>query len=440
MGIHDDEPQRGFLVDTERLKPGLIVFRRSDVKHRNWYCRIKVPQSNKYKTVSLNTPDINQARDKAFDLDADIRFRVKHEIPVFEKTFGEIAKEFAALQKQRADAEEITLQRWQAIDVHVRVHLVPYIGHLQIAHVRVDQWNGYPLWRKKNGTTRLKQDADGEGRKKQVSDGTVRLEMITFRSVMTYAAEKRYIRQEQVPQGKMPQDKNRREAFSPQEYRKLHTQGRQWVKKTDNKQTRWYRMIAYNFMLVMTNTGMRPSEARNLRWKDIEHRSDRHGRTFVVLSVRGKGKFRELIASNNVATYLGRVKDLSKAIEVDDYVFTTYEGKQCSRLYQALIESLLSEADLLVGPLDTVRSTYSFRHTYATFRLMEGTDIYFLAKQMGTSVKMIENYYGHIAPSKNAERILQGIPGWEPIAAENGETKASVNAGPVANDSDSETE
>ena len=47
----------------------------------------------------------------------------------------------------------------------------------------------------------------------------------------------------------------------------------------------------------------------------------------------------------------------------------------------------------------------------------EGVDVYFLAKQMGTSVQMIEDHYGHINPVKNAERILQGLPGWEPIAA-----------------------
>ena len=42
---------------------------------------------------------------------------------------------------------------------------------------------------------------------------------------------------------------------------------------------------------------------------------------------------------------------------------------------------------------------------------------------------MIEDYYGHITPAKNAERILQGIPGWEPIADGSGETADSVNAG-----------
>jgi len=69
--------------------------------------------------------------------------------------------------------------------------------------------------------------------------------------------------------------------------------------------------------------------------------------------------------------------------------------------------------------------------TYATSRLTEGVDVYFLAKQMGTSVKMIEDHYGHITPVKNAERILQGLPGWEPIAAV---TQVAVDSGSVNGD------
>ena len=47
---------------------------------------------------------------------------------------------------------------------------------------------------------------------------------------------------------------------------------------------------------------------------------------------------------------------------------------------------------------------------------------------MGTSVKMIEDHYGHVAPAKNAELILRGVPEWDIVAADPGETAARVNA------------
>ena len=81
-----------FLIDTQELKTGLTIFRRTDVSHRNWYCRIKLPNEDRYKTLSLKTSDINVAREKAFEQDADVRFRIKHEIPVFNKTFGQVAR------------------------------------------------------------------------------------------------------------------------------------------------------------------------------------------------------------------------------------------------------------------------------------------------------------------------------------------------------------
>lgn len=122
------------------------------------------------------------------------------------------------------------------------------------------------------------------------------------------------------------------------------------------------------------------------------------------------------------------VRRLSKATQPNDFVFTEIGGESSKTLYAVTVTALLREADLLIGPQGTQRSTYSFRHTYATFRLMEGIDVYFLAKQMGTSVKMIEDHYGHITPTKNAERILEGMPGWEMVTAVSGDSVAGVNA------------
>jgi integrase len=66
-----------FITDKEVLKSGLIIFRRGDVEHRNFYCRTKLPKEDRYKTIALGTADRQSAHDQAFDLDADIRFRIK---------------------------------------------------------------------------------------------------------------------------------------------------------------------------------------------------------------------------------------------------------------------------------------------------------------------------------------------------------------------------
>ena len=208
--------------------------------------------------------------------------------------------------------------------------------------------------------------------------------MATFRAVMRFAAGRSYIRESQVFRGRLLVDRARREEFTPAEYRELHTFARRWIKEAGRETSRWYRQISYNFILVMTNTGMRPSEAKNLRWRDVEIHTDRQERTVVRLSVRGKAKFRTLVAAGNVATYLERVRLLSKAAEPDDFVFTTHEGKPARTLYHSLIEALLTKSGLLDRSSGSRRSTYCFRHTYATFRLTEGVDVYFLAKQMGT--------------------------------------------------------
>ena len=48
-----------FVTDKEILKPGLVIFRRGDVAHRDWYCRVKLPKADRYKTISLKTSDVN---------------------------------------------------------------------------------------------------------------------------------------------------------------------------------------------------------------------------------------------------------------------------------------------------------------------------------------------------------------------------------------------
>lgn len=423
------------MVNKQELKPGLVIFQRSDVKHSKWHCRIKVPDKDLYKLLSLDTTDVNAAKQEAFRQEIKLHVKVEDGIPIFDKPFADVAKDYAAFQKQRADAGEITLKRWKVEDGYITKQLVPYIGKFQITLIGEDKWKSYPLWRRSNGV--------GRGVDKRVSDWTLRAEMTTLRAIMLYAATKKLI-----PDGntkafgmrRLKLGKPRGEAFMPEEYRKLYTHSHKWVAKAENKKARWYREMFHNFMLIMTNTGLRPPEARNFLRRDKgEPVKGPDGRSFLPINVRGKGKYRVLVAPLSVETYLERVirladrrlRELGREPTPDTPIFITYAGAPAISLYASLFESLMSkeEANLLYSAAGKRRSTYSFRHTYATFRLMRGTDVFFLAKQMGTSVQMIEDYYGHITPVSNADRILQGIPGWEPTEDVAREISASVNAG-----------
>lgn len=398
-----------FITEKEQIKPGLIIFRRGDVGHDQFYCRVRIQNEDRYKTISLKTSDRQTARDRAMDQDADIRFRVKHDVPVFNRPFSQVAEEYADAQQRRANAGEVSQARAMNVKNKVNGPLNTYVGSTQIHLVSQERWSEYPLWRRENGVGR---------RKGIISDSTIRIEMSIFAAIMNYAVSKRYVpahhRFEGVPKLKSA----RRDEFTLEEYRTLHTTGRKWMKEATTPQGVWYRQMCYNFILIMCNTGMRPPEAKNLRWRDITMTKDKDGTDILVIYVQGKGKSRQLIAPKSVGDYLERVRALSKATKPDDAVFTIINGKPAVWLYRDTVEELLKYASLRDGPSGIPRTTYCFRHTYATFRLSAGVDVYILAQQMGTSVKMIEQHYGHVNTIKHADRVLMGIGGWDAMHTE----------------------
>lgn len=426
-----------FLRDVQEIKTGLIIFRRNDVKHQNWYCRLKIPKKDRYKTLSLKTSNFSEARDKALEHDADLRFRVKHDVPIFDVSFSHVAEEYLKVHLSQVETSQITMVRHEYVKSAINLHLNPYIGHLQITSVTLDKWRDYPQWRKKQpllprGRKKIQykkvETPPEEPKPSNASDSTIRNEMAIFRAIMRFAAEKKHILEHQVPKSRVRLGVGKRDEFTAKEYRELYTFARKWVKQFTAERRIWSRTMTYNFMLIMCNTGMRPPEARNLRWRDCDIRTDRVGRKFTCLNVRGKKMYRELVAPESVATYLDRIREISKATKPDDFVFTDFEGKPTITLYSSAIKDLLTKSGLLISSTGKSRCTYCFRHTYATFRLMEGVDVYFLAKQMGTSVLMIEKHYGHITPSKSADLILQGLPGWEGTLGGSGETPERMNA------------
>ena len=76
------------------------------------------------------------------------------------------------------------------------------------------------------------------------------------------------------------------------------------------------------------------------------------------------------------------------------------------QVQRELLNAVLDELDLKKDREGNPRTAYSLRHTYICLRLMEGADIYQVAKNCRTSVEMIEKYYAsHIKNTLDASAI-----------------------------------
>jgi integrase len=229
---------------------------------------------------------------------------------------------------------------------------------------------------------------------------------------MKFAASKDYIKDSHLRDsfsGRYLARQESRDAFTRTEYRTLYRYMRKWVVEKRpgiNDMNRWTRQMVRNFILIMCHTGMRNSEARNLKWRDIYFDKDRNR---VQFSVRGKGRKRTFDASTSVQRYLERVRKTSNATGTNDFVFSTYDGNESKTLYVRSIADLLNAAGVAISSAGKRRSTYSFRHSFATWRLQAGADVYRLARHMGTSVQMIEMTYGHITQRDVGDNVLMGM-------------------------------
>ena len=121
-----------------------------------------------------------------------------------------------------------------------------------------------------------------------------------------------------------------------------------------------------------------------------------------------------MIAKNAVIEALERLirwqgleqRTLDTVIEakLDRMVFCFPNGHTPYRM-EGIFRKLMRDSGLAKDGAGKTRTLYSLRHTYATFALAEGVDIHTLARQMGTSVAMIERHYSKLTPMMSAEKL-----------------------------------
>ena len=248
----------------------------------------------------------------------------------------------------------------------------------------------------------------------------------------------------------------RRAEFSLDEVKALRANFDAWIARGRNALSQELRKLLSDYVEVLLDTGARPGvELMNLKWNQIKYSIDpkvvasivdeedgdvveRYDlRDAVEISVSGKTGRRTIIGTKNTVKALvniakrnydvdfpviNKLKNVAKQSN-EDFVFRL-KNKKAPTSFPKLFESYLEEHNMLIDPFTGKdRVFYSLRHTYATLALThDRIPIHTLAKQMGTSVLMIEKHYSHL-------KVVQAI---EQLRRE--ETRQLIEAGGMDED------
>jgi integrase len=212
--------------------------------------------------------------------------------------------------------------------------------------------------------------------------------------------------------------------FSPDEYKKLYEATRKRAHQPKMARYKWGSEQLHDYVLFAANTGLRPDEAWRLQFRDVTIvEDDASGETILEIEVRGKRGVGYCKSMPGAVRPFERLKARYRPTWVDDASKGENRAKsaknesQESRLPEPtdlifpkwqheLFKAVLEEENLRFDREGRPRTAYSLRHTYICLRLMEGADIYQIAKNCRTSVEMIEKYYAaHIKTNLDAAAI-----------------------------------
>lgn len=166
----------------------------------------------------------------------------------------------------------------------------------------------------------------------------------------------------------------------------------------------------------MVNTGLRPDEARRIEFRDVKVVDDRRSReTILEIDVRGKRG-------------VGFCKSMPGAVLPFQRIVKRRNPGPTELVFPKrhhdLFNIILDEQKLKFDREGQRRTFYSLRHTYVCMRLMEGADVYQIAKNCRTSVKMIEEFYAsHIKNMVDASVINVRRPKLKPRPRKEGRAR-----------------
>ncbi len=423
---------------------------------RFWQCSAYL--AGKDHRATTRESDLERAKEKAEEW--YLGLRVKHRAGELRggRSFADAAKKFE-VEYAALTAGERNPQYVQGHSDRLRVRLVPFFGNKHVGEIvpqSVQDYRVHRMTKPKSAFEREEKEAQAakEAKEKGLpfkmkkpwtppARSTLHHEIVTLRHVLKTAQRLGWIKF--VPDLSAPYKASgkisHRAWFSPEEYKALYEATRARSEKPLNPRWRWESEQLHDFVLFMVNTGLRPDEAMRLEFRDVEIVEDAGTQeTILEISVRGKRGVGYCKSMPGAVFPFERLKQRLRPKvhpKSDDPreqrrrkpvepVLPGPTYRLFPTTHRELFNAVLDDLKMKTDREGLRRSAYSLRHTYICLRLMEGADIYQIAKNCRTSVEMIEKFYAaHIKNMIDAAAVnvrREGPNGLPPKRVPNGKS------------------
>lgn len=369
------------------IATGLAIYKRGVSPY--WYARIWNSQSKRYSTRSTKCTIKADAIEEAFAIRQQIGGSQKSPKVPKEYTFRHFAEQ-QMLNQQRlvqiGQRNPRLVQDDVALLERENDGILKVLGNKDVRKITTKDLRGYLSLLDQNRANAL-------------ASSTRSKHLIVIRKVMNLAKEDGAI--DHLPN--FPVESNRdtpRPSFTKDELQHLYAEIRK-IRDAEELHIKgnFINQELYDLVVFLANTGLRPiiGEVFALKHQDISIKQDDEFGSHLYLTIKkGKTGFR-----TTTSTHIGKERYESLLLRrgsytQQDFVFypelenRKYAASVASRQFKLAVKSAGLEKD----PLGQNRVLYSLRHYYIQMALSREVPIYELAASMGTSVQMIERFYG----------------------------------------------
>jgi len=397
------------LVDTQKdvintptrvkLQKGLTLIQRPNSPF--WHLVLAV-RGEKPVRSSTGKTTFEDAKAVAYSKLAEIQHKVKGGYAVHKRTFEKAITEYELDYKALVDGGKKSPTSYAYIVQTLRNYIKPYFvdeKKMSLDEVTKKTLLDYQKWRLANPKFT------------KPSSATLNKEEGVLARLLNFCLDKGYIKD--VPSLKKTKvESTRFPHFTKSDFKLLLRKLRTFIDASPNASIKFVRNNMYSAITILAKTGMRPHElmpdsdnkAKGLKWSDVEFGVDKElQKKYVKITVPKQlsktGKARTVYADKVALWHFQRLKEkcdgrwqaISKIFDSD---------------FRTTFKTFLTWANMKYNANGEAYCMYSFRHSYATWKIEEGTPIEQLATVMGNSPQIIHKHYSHAMASNFKQNFI----------------------------------